>query len=116
MAKLIISNNFPFTHVESEALLNLAKLLNPAALNMMVMADSITDNVMKMYFKIRDEVKTCLADDSVSLNCTSDVWTTPNNEPILALTVHWSSGKDAELKVIKFNPLILSNIFSHTCF
>lgn len=116
MAKLIISNNLPFTHVESEALLNLVKLLNPAALNMMVMADSITDHVMKMYFKIRDEVKTCLADDSVSLNCTCDVWTSPNNEPILALTVHWSSGKDSELKVIKFNPLILSNIFSHTCF
>jgi hypothetical protein len=57
-----------------------------------------------------------MADDSVSWNCTCDVWTSPNNEPILALTVHWSSGKDAKLKVIKFNPLILSNIFSHTCF
>lgn len=66
----------------------------------MVKADAVTDHVMKMYFPIKDQVKPRLAIDAVSLNCTFDVWPSPNNEPILGLTVHLASDKCGKLKVI----------------
>ena len=55
------------------------KFLNPTALDMMVKADAVTEHVMKMYFQIKDQVKARLAIDALSLKCTCDVWTSPNN-------------------------------------
>ena len=96
---LIIADDLPFQHVESKALLNFVELLNPDALEMMVKADAITDHVMKMYFQIQTKVKDTLKEDADYLNCTCDVWTSPNNDPIIALTGHWLSINDGELKV-----------------
>ena len=99
LAQIIIADDLPFQHVESKSLLNFVELLNPDALEMMVKADAITDHVIKMYFPIQTKVKDTLKEDADYLNCTCDVWTSPNNDPIIALTGHWLSLNDGELKV-----------------
>ena len=97
LAQIIIADDLPFQHVESKSLLNFVELLNPDALEMMVKADAIT--VMKMYFQIQTKVKDTLKEDADYLNCTCDVWTSPNNDHIIALTGHWLNINDGELKV-----------------
>ena len=94
LAKLIIAQNLPFTHVESETFLELIKLLNPDAERLMVKADAIRDYIMRKSLQIRDTVKKELASEEViAVNCTCDVWTSPNNDPIFALTGHWTGTK-----------------------
>ena len=54
LAKLIIAQNLPFTHVESETFLELIKLLNPDAERLMVKADAIRDYIMRKSLQIQD--------------------------------------------------------------
>jgi hypothetical protein len=99
MTLLVINENLPFTHIESESLLNVVKLLNPLGVELMVKADALCDHVMRLYFQVRTEVKQLMEEDVENLNCTCDVWTSPTNDPIFALTGHWTSKTDGKLKV-----------------
>jgi hypothetical protein len=47
-----------------------------------------------MYQEIKEEVRLAMTDDTIlAINCTCDVWTSPNNDSILGITGHWM-GKD----------------------
>ncbi len=96
---MVVKENLPFTHVESEFFLNVVKLLNPEALELFVKGDAICGHVMKLYFQIRSQVQIVMDKFFESLNCTCDVWTSPTNDPIFPLTGHWISKKDSQLKV-----------------
>ena len=95
----IVVQNLPFTYIECQTLLGVVKLLNPEAVQLMVKADAMADHVIKMYGGIRSELRVALSDPSLLvINCTCDVWTSPNNFGIFAVTGHWTD-KDSTLKV-----------------
>ena len=90
MAKHIVRENLPFMYIESETLMELIALLNPEAVDLMVKADAITLHIVRMYQEIKEEVRLAMTDDTIlAINCTCDVWTSPNNDSILGITGHW---------------------------
>jgi hypothetical protein len=57
---------------------------------MMVKADAIADHVIEIYIAVKEDVRNAMCDDGVPvINFTRDVWTSPNNFGILAVTSHW---------------------------
>lgn len=98
-ARHLVLENLPFVHVESQSFLDIVGLLNPAAVKMMVKADAMADHVVKMYTSIKEDVRNAMCDPSVPvINFTCDVWTSPNNLGIFAVTGHWID-KDSDLNV-----------------
>lgn len=51
--------------MESPALRNLVQLLNPEAVKLMVKADAIADNVMRMFFQLQAHIKQLLQNDAI---------------------------------------------------
>ena len=91
--------NLPFTYIESQTFLDIVKLLNPQAIPLIVKADAITDHIIKMYSGVKNKIAQAMGDDGVAaINCTCDVWTSPNNFGILAVTGHWLD-RNYELQV-----------------
>lgn len=77
-------------YIESETLMELIAHLNPEAVDLMVKADAITLYIVRMYHEIKEEDRLAMSDDTVlAINCTCDVWTSPNNDFILGITEHW---------------------------
>jgi hypothetical protein len=99
LATHIVVENLPFTYVESRTFLDIVKLLNPEAVNLMVKADAMTDNVIRMYGGLKTKLAQAMCDENVTaINCTCDVWTSPNNFGIFAVTGHWLD-QSSELQV-----------------
>lgn len=75
------------------------QLLSPKAVNLIVKADDIADNVLRMFFQLHAHVRQLLKNYAKTLNCTCDVWTFPNNDPKTDLTGHWIIKKSGKLQV-----------------
>ncbi len=54
---MVVKENLPFTHIESESFLNVVEHLNPDALELLVKGDAICGHVTKCYFQIRSQVQ-----------------------------------------------------------
>ena len=71
LATHIVVENLPFTYVESQTFLDIVKLLNPEAVQLMVKADAISDHVIKMYGGLKGKLAQVMCDEDVAaINCT----------------------------------------------
>lgn len=84
-----MSENLSFQFVESKALLELLELCNPNISRVMVKADTITSDSLKMFYGTREKLKAYFSGLSCKLNLSLDLWSSPNGISILGITCHW---------------------------
>ena len=89
LVKLIVENNLAFTVVESNSFIELITLCNPEAAKLLVGADTVTEDTMKLFLDFKEKLKAYFKEIEASINITLDIWTSPNGKSILGITAHW---------------------------
>ena len=118
IVKLIVRQNLPFTLVEAPEFIDLLKLCNSNVEKFLVKSDSLTQYLVKRFWEVRDSIKKVFSSVKAKVSFTCDLWTSPNQKAILAVTVHWVEEK-SELKELLLDAMEMNgahsgqNIASH---
>lgn len=98
VCKLIVTDNLPFTLIESKPFVDLLMLLNPQVEAFLVRADAITDHIMKKYWSEKGKISEMFRSVKSKVSITTDAWSSPNGKDILGVTGHWVDNSGVDLR------------------